>query len=43
MTKRIDFASMILPLLGMGVMLFIWTMLSTTVAKDLPSPLKTWE
>jgi nitrate/nitrite transport system permease protein len=43
MTKRIDFASMILPLLGIGVMLFIWTVLSTTVARDLPSPIKTWE
>jgi nitrate/nitrite transport system permease protein len=43
MTKRIDFATMLLPLLGIGVMLLIWTMLSTTVARDLPSPLKTWE
>ena len=43
MTKRIDFCTMLLPLLGIGVMLLIWTMISTTVAKDLPSPLKTWE
>jgi nitrate/nitrite transport system permease protein len=43
MTKRIDFATMLLPLLGIGVMLLVWTMLSTTVARDLPSPLKTWE
>jgi len=43
MTKRIDFASMVLPILGIGVTLFIWTMLSTTVARDLPSPIRTWE
>jgi nitrate/nitrite transport system permease protein len=43
MTRRIDFGTMVLPLLGIGVMLLIWTMISTTVAKDLPSPLKTWE
>ena len=24
-------------------MLLIWTILSTTVARDLPSPMKTWE
>ena len=43
MTRRIDFATVVLPLLGIGVMLLIWTALSTTVAPDLPSPLKTWE
>src|SRR5215510_6509605 len=43
MTRRIDFATMVLPLLGLGVMLLIWTILSTTVARDLPSPIKTWE
>jgi nitrate/nitrite transport system permease protein len=43
MTKRIDFATMVLPLMGIGVTLLIWTMLSTTVARDLPSPIRTWE
>jgi nitrate/nitrite transport system permease protein len=43
MTKRLDFAAMGLPALGIGIMLLIWTMISTTVALDLPSPLKTWE
>src|SRR5215510_9753672 len=43
MIRRIDFATMVLPLLGIGVMLLIWTMLSITVARDLPSPMKTWE
>jgi nitrate/nitrite transport system permease protein len=43
MTKRLDIASTILPFLGIGIMLLIWTMLSATVALDLPSPMKTWE
>ncbi len=43
MTRRIDFATVVLPILGLGVMLLIWTILSTTVARDLPSPMKTWE
>ena len=34
---------MVLPLMGIGVTLLIWTMLSTTVARDLPSPIRTWE
>jgi nitrate/nitrite transport system permease protein len=33
----------VLPILGIGVTLLIWTMLSTTVARDLPSPIRTWE
>jgi len=43
MTKRFDLATMILPLLGIGIMLLIWTTISATVALDLPSPMKTWE
>ena len=43
MARRIDFATVVLPIFGLGVLLFIWTILSTTVARDLPSPLKTWE
>jgi nitrate/nitrite transport system permease protein len=43
MTRRIDFATVVLPLLGLAVMLLIWTILSTTVARDLPSPMKTWD
>ena len=43
MIKRINFAAVALPLLGIGVMLLLWTMISTAVALDLPSPLKTWE
>jgi nitrate/nitrite transport system permease protein len=43
MTKRIDLATLFLPFLGIGCTLVIWTMLSASVAPDLPSPLKTWE
>jgi len=42
MTKRFDLAAMVVPFLGIGVMLLIWTTISTTVALDLPSPMKTW-
>jgi len=41
-TKRFEPSAVLLPLLGVGVMLLIWTILSQTVAPDLPSPLKTW-
>ncbi|MET0500252.1 MAG: ABC transporter permease subunit, partial [Candidatus Binatia bacterium] len=41
--RRIDFAAVALPLLGIGAMLLVWTIISTTVALDLPSPMKTWE
>jgi nitrate/nitrite transport system permease protein len=43
MTKRLDLVTVFLPLLGIGFTLLIWTMISATVALDLPSPLKTWE
>ena len=42
MTKRFEPSTVVLPLLGIGVVLLIWTILSQTVAPDLPSPLKTW-
>src|SRR6266568_7558883 len=42
MTKRFEPIAFMLPLLGVGVVLLIWTILSQTVAPDLPSPLKTW-
>lgn len=43
MEKRFDSAALILPLLGIGLVLFIWTALSLKVAPDLPSPLRTWQ
>jgi hypothetical protein len=33
-TKRFEPTAVVLPLLGMGVMLLIWTVLSQTVAPD---------
>jgi nitrate/nitrite transport system permease protein len=33
----------VLPLLGVGLVLALWTVVSETVAPDLPSPLKTWD
>ena len=42
MVKRIDPAALILPLLGISLMLLLWTGLSLKIAPDLPSPLKTW-
>ena len=33
----------LLPLLGLGLVLMVWTALSQTVATDLPSPARTWE
>jgi nitrate/nitrite transport system permease protein len=41
-TKRFDPIAVVLPLLGVGIVLLIWTSISQTVAPDLPSPLKTW-
>src|SRR5207344_3165132 len=43
MEKRIDLAAMILPVLGIGLMLIIWTAISLKVATDLPSPWRTWQ
>src|SRR3989442_13236072 len=40
--KRFEPSSLVLPLLGIGIVLLVWTILSQTVAPDLPSPLKTW-
>jgi len=42
MEKRFDFSSVLLPLLGVGLVLLVWTIVSQTVAPDLPSPVKTW-
>ena len=43
MSRRFDPFPYLLPLVGIGLVLLIWTFLSHTVAPDLPSPLKTWE
>ncbi|HWZ94151.1 MAG TPA: nitrate ABC transporter permease [Opitutaceae bacterium] len=41
--KKFKFDWLILPVLGFGCVLVFWTILSVTVAKNLPSPVKTWE
>ena len=43
MEKRMDAAALVLPLLGIGMVLTIWTAISVKVAPDLPSPWKTWQ
>ncbi len=43
MSRRIDWESIFLPMLGVGCVVVFWAMLSQTVAPDLPSPLRTWE
>jgi nitrate/nitrite transport system permease protein len=43
MSRRFDPFPYLLPLVGIGLVLLIWTFLSHTVASDLPSPLKTWD
>ena len=41
--KRFKFDWLILPLLGIAVMVGLWALCSVTWAKELPSPLKTWQ
>src|SRR5579871_6585578 len=41
--KKFKFDWLILPLLGIAVILGLWSVCSATWAKDLPSPLKTWQ
>src|SRR5947209_18927438 len=41
--SRIALRSVLLPVLGVIGVLVIWTVISETVTKELPSPLKTWQ
>lgn len=41
--KRIDPAAVFLPFVGLALVLLLWTVLSQTVAADLPSPWRTWQ
>jgi nitrate/nitrite transport system permease protein len=43
MRFRLDLAAVGLPLVGIGLVLLGWTILSQHVAPDLPSPLQTWQ
>lgn len=42
MEKRFDWSPLFLPIIGVGLVIAVWTILSSAVAPDLPSPLKTW-
>ncbi|MBK8870653.1 MAG: nitrate ABC transporter permease [Elusimicrobia bacterium] len=42
MKKKVDPSPYLLPFVGLFFALFVWTLLSATVAKDLPSPYRTW-
>src|SRR6266446_3877297 len=39
--KKLDW--LVLPLIGLGMVLLVWQISSSTWSKDLPSPAKTWE
>jgi len=39
---RPSLSRFVLPLLGLGLVLAVWTALSQTIATDLPSPARTW-
>src|SRR5918996_2508118 len=43
MKNQFDLSSVFLPVLGLGLVLVVWTIVSQTVAPDLPSPAKTWD
>jgi nitrate/nitrite transport system permease protein len=40
--SRASVSRLVLSLAGVGVMLLLWTLVSQTLAPDLPSPLRTW-
>ena len=42
MRHRFAVSDLLLPMGGVGLVLLVWTLLSVTVAPDLPSPLRTW-
>ena len=41
LVKKVDW--LLLPLFGVGFVLAVWGISSATWAKELPSPLKTWQ
>src|SRR5467141_2911781 len=42
-TRLKKFSGYLLPLLGIGCALMLWSLTSATLTKNLPSPWKTWE
>src|SRR5687767_1012038 len=43
MKNKLKLDWLILPLFGVAIVISLWTLSSVTWAKELPSPLKTWE
>lgn len=43
MKNKFEWSSLLFPFIGVGLVLLLWAVLSQTVSKDLPSPVKTWE
>ena len=43
MKSKNDWAGIVLPLIGLIMILGLWTGISKGISPDLPSPLKTWE
>lgn len=43
MQKKFQWSYIILPVLGAGLIVAIWSIISHTVSPDLPSPMKTWQ
>ena len=41
--KKFKLDWLVLPLVGVGAVLLLWQISAATWAKELPSPLKTWE
>jgi nitrate/nitrite transport system permease protein len=41
--KRLRWDVLFLPMVGIGVVFVLWAITSSTLAKSLPSPLKTWD
>src|SRR5947207_7839764 len=41
--KRLRWDALFLPLVGIGVVFVLWAITSSTLAKSLPSPFKTWD
>jgi nitrate/nitrite transport system permease protein len=43
MTNKLKLDWLILPLVGVAIVIGLWSLSSATWAKELPSPMKTWE
>ena len=41
--RRVRWDSLLLPLVGVGIVVILWAITSSTLSSNLPSPAKTWE